>query len=190
MSSYIPQESSQTLGQHFDLNGNPAGYFEHALRWYNRYGFISFNWNHTKVRGVYTFGFTFLTCKGVITFRPSTSVTNRSTIGIRETTYVGSMIAMPASPPFYRNGYYLQDGRYFNDTTGRMNDLKSKGALAWNRLRPDLPDFSLAQEIMELKDLPSMLKDSTKRIIQAMASATTLAVAQARRDAEREMARE
>lgn len=48
---------------------------------------------------------------------------------------------------------------------GLQNSLRSRGAEAWNRLRVDEPDFSLGQELLELKDIPSLLKTNTKRVI-------------------------
>lgn len=41
----------------------------------------------------------------------------------------------------------------------RESDLDNRGAEAWNRMRPDNPDFSFATSLYELKDTPGMLKD-------------------------------
>lgn len=46
------------------------------------------------------------------------------------------------------------------------DNLANRGAEAWNALRPDKPDFSLAQELMELRDLPGLFKSAVERIVK------------------------
>jgi len=46
--------------------------------------------------------------------------------------------------------------------------LKNQGAAAWNKLRPDLPDFTVATSILELKDLPGMLKSAVQDVRRNM----------------------
>lgn len=43
-----------------------------------------------------------------------------------------------------------------------QQDLGARGAEAWNRLRPDLPDFSILSSMYELKDLPGMFKQAVR----------------------------
>lgn len=48
----------------------------------------------------------------------------------------------------------------------RITALQNRGAEAWNRLRPDLPDFSLATSVMELKDFVPGLKEALYDIVK------------------------
>lgn len=43
-----------------------------------------------------------------------------------------------------------------------QTSLEARGAEAWNMLRPDMPDFSFATSVYELKDFPGMYKDLTR----------------------------
>lgn len=85
----------------------------------------------------------------------------------------------PGSPiKVYRPSWSLAyDGRLFPpthvqnplprsgwNTTGGLqtayDQLGSRGAEAWNLLRPDKPDFSLASSLYELREAPRMFKDA------------------------------
>jgi len=55
------------------------------------------------------------------------------------------------------------------DVDSRVALLTARGAEAWNRLRPDLPDFTLATSIYEMKDFIPLARDSLLRIIGQVA---------------------
>lgn len=55
----------------------------------------------------------------------------------------------------------------FGTSTHRLNaqrNLQARGAEAWNKLRPDAPDFTLLSSLYELKDLPGMFKQAVEVI--------------------------
>lgn len=68
-------------------------------------------------------------------------------------------------PINYRQSF-SPNSAWYNRTGAQalINSLNLRGAEAWAKCRPDLPDFSLATEIMELRDLPSMFKKQLLRV--------------------------
>jgi len=65
----------------------------------------------------------------------------------------------------------LQD---LDDTETQVAKLTQRGAEAWNRLRPDLPDFSLATSIYEMKDFIPTAKESLRAIMGKVSDAEKL----------------
>lgn len=110
--------------------------------------------------GVYREGSIWTMWKQVVKLRPSRALAVYVNTG---THYRGGFII----PRQYHVQWNLPDDWNSSST---MKDLASKlsarGAEAWNRARPDLPDFSIAQEIGEMKDLPQLYKGAVATYIR------------------------
>lgn len=62
---------------------------------------------------------------------------------------------------------------WYTNLNGDQQSLILRGAEAWNRLRPDLPDFTMAASIYELKDMVPLLRDSLIGIVKKVAGVNT-----------------
>lgn len=114
------------------------------------------NISHRRIRGEYRSGGPWLMRKITTTRTPSEA---SEIWGQGEHWYTGGVYAKahllgdPVAPSNWDTDDYANE---------RYSALKNRGAEAWNRLRPDLPDFSLATSLYELKDLPNMFRDYVK----------------------------
>lgn len=63
------------------------------------------------------------------------------------------------------NGTYGTTALSVGARANMMSDLRARGAEAWNALRPDEPDFSLAVSLAELRELPRLLRLRLKDLI-------------------------
>lgn len=75
----------------------------------------------------------------------------------------------PNSIGLYANSWYRYEGgfkpspkpsSYLPSTTEAWGDISSFGPTAWNRFRPTRPKVSFGQAVVELRDIPRMLKTS------------------------------
>lgn len=77
--------------------------------------------------------------------------------------YVGSYWCVPqqsVAPPINWNSAA---------TAGtEMTSMQSRGSEAWNLVRPDLPSFSIGNSLFELREVPSMLKQTLGAFIRDM----------------------
>jgi hypothetical protein len=104
--------------------------------------------------GHYISGGNFISVKYVETVTPGDAITvYRPSWGIA---YKGAFtVAAPGDPGPNAGLAYINQ---------RYNATAALGARAWNMMRPDNPDFSLATSLGELKDAPGMFKDAINDI--------------------------
>lgn len=130
-----------------------------------RYGQFSMPINslHPKASdGTYRQGGPWIMCK---------FVSNQETISssryryLRNTpNYLGEAFINPTLGLPYPTGW----DPTWNSTSSlqaRYSSVGARGAEAWNRMRPDKPDFSAATSLLELKDLVGPLKQGLKNLI-------------------------
>lgn len=119
---------------------------------------------HRKERGEYRSGGPWLMSKTEVKRSPSES---SEIWGQGEKWYEGGVYCKAhlddPTNSFLPSGWGTDS--YAND---RYEAFKEQGAIAWNRLRPDLPDFSLATSLYELRDFPGMAQDLMKVLRQRL----------------------
>lgn len=75
----------------------------------------------------------------------------------RTSTHLTGTTSLPGLP--------LTPGAFERYNTTQANSLYARGSEAYNRMRPDLPDFSFTTSIIEMRDTPRMLKDALRAIL-------------------------
>lgn len=88
----------------------------------------------------------------------------------------------PNGEPYYNGGFYIQNHadlqnipqdvpNFTSELQWKLRDLadlRNRGAEAFGAMRPDEPDFSLANTLMEIKDVPQMLKQGLELLLSRM----------------------
>lgn len=116
--------------------------------------------NNKFVDGAYRSGGSFFIAKATYDAAPSASATLFvENYGVH---YKGSFYCQVSSGNFPPYGW--------SDARRNLGDLDSRGAEAWDRMRPDEPIFDGLRELAELKDLVPSLKDSTSNIMSKIGS--------------------
>lgn len=162
MSDYQKDKELTIIGRNYTWTvpeNPPAGYATYDL--FDRGHAYLLSQGNPYRNGHYTDGGKFISVKVVRTITPSAKVTVfRPGFGVA---YKGSFVVEPPDDAGPNLGL-----AYINQ---RFSNLELLGSAAWNRMRPDLPDFSLATSLGELKDLPGMLKDAVQGVRKAMGKA-------------------
>jgi len=160
MSDYEKYNKGTVVGQYYDWTdreNNPAGAYRIVnLNTRSHKHLLSIN--HPFRHGQWVGGGPFITVK------------TYSAIGTGGQTEVWR----PGWGMAYKGGFTVsapsQPGPNLGDayTENAFNALATQGAAAWNAMRPDKPDFTLALSLAELKDMPGMLKDAVKGVKNAV----------------------
>jgi len=151
MSDYKKYHSETVVGQYYDwvAAGNPAGGYRTVSLDGRDHRFL-LSTCHPFRNGHYVGGGPFITVK------------TESHIGVSGAT----VVFRPSWGKAYVGGFTIgapdKVGPNLGDayTQNAFASLESLGASAWNALRPDKPDFSLALSVAELKDPLESLKHS------------------------------
>lgn len=125
-------------------------------------GGVLINLSHRRHKGKWTSGGPWLIWKEEVLVEPS-GKTRTFRSGNRrayEGTYRPSSYPQPSNPNNWNSSGYIN---------ARYTDLKNRGAEAWNRMRPDLPDFSFATAVYELKDPLPVFQNSLRRVMRQTA---------------------
>ena len=162
MSDYEKYHYATKIGQLYDwvAQGNPPSAPVTAYLNGRLHKYLLSQGNPIK-NGHYADGGNFISVKYVETVKPSSYATVwRPGFGIA---YKGQFtISAPGDPGPNAGIAYINQ---------RYNALAAQGARAWNRMRPDSPDFSFATSFYEMKDVPGMLKDALTGIRKAVRNA-------------------
>lgn len=161
MSKDLPNPPAARIGTQYDLaTGKIGGPVTAVLETNQRRAWISIS-NPRSRDGKYRTGFWFYLVKNHFhtTPQPGPKVTYQG-----RTHYVGSFTSYETgSVPSYPIEWEWFPERYYKDR------LVSQGATAWKRMRPDVPDFQLAQSVLELKDFIPGLREGVKTIAAKVA---------------------
>lgn len=160
---------SNVLGTFYNAWGYPDGEHSWNMNWRDGAMPIS-NSNRRAPDGKYRSGYTWLMWKRTYGASPSQTVTTRNSGGTGKISYIGKFHLGNESwneNPAIKYGRF-PDGRATDDGASLLRELEARGAEAYNRMRPDKPDFSIIQEILELKDVFGMVKNATKDIQNLM----------------------
>lgn len=136
-------------------------YYDGGIIYYTPLGFSGQNVSesHRRVKGRYKTGGPWKMWKQTVENTPTEELVvyvNSSSVHYRGRFQCTASYSSSRQPPSGWNS--------LSNLNSMASSLENRGAEAWNAMRPDLPDFSLATEIMELKDMPRFLKDQTRRI--------------------------
>lgn len=156
----------ERLGAHYpwwDVNATAPEYYASYVPYRFKSGGF-FSRTNRYVNGAYRSGGDFISSKTIERSFPSSGLTvYRPGGGVA---YVGRFTSNENGwhwPPYDWDSHW----RHLD----QMERLRNRSAEAWNLMRPDLPDFSMANELFELRDVPGLLKDSTKSILQMIGKA-------------------
>lgn len=162
MSDYLKYTQTVKIGQLYDWvppENPPSSAVYTRLDQRNYVHFQSVG--NPMRNGKYVSGGNFMSVKRTTSVTPSaTCVTWRPGWGIA---YKGRYVVAAPTPSLVRIEVAANNSA--------MTSLSQQGAVAWNRMRPDNPDFSLATSLGEMKDLPGMFKDAVKGVRDRVRSA-------------------
>jgi hypothetical protein len=83
--------------------------------------------------------------------------------GDKHHAYIGSFHVSPSvEGDAYQVPWWFTHPDVMNNQRAQLFD---RGAEAWKKLRPDLPDFSLATALWELRDVPGMFRNASKGFV-------------------------
>lgn len=153
---------SQLLGRHREWRNGVSGNAVTGYAWYVPHSFtggMPINIRHKRSGGKWVSGGPWLMWKDEVFLEPSSS-TRVFRLG-NKCAYEGGF-----NPSFVHYAPAPADWNTTNGLDSRRSALTNRGAEAWNRLRPDKPDFSFATSVYELKDFVPLLKEALKRVIR------------------------
>lgn len=156
--------SPTPLGQWYDPNtAKKTGFFWYIPETRSTAGFFSIT-NPRHRDGSYRSGYLFVSAKVVLERIAGTS----------------AFVRLGGNPklPQYQGNFVLENTQdtvappstWVSNMTNQQTALANLGAEAYNMLRPDLPDFSAAQTVLELKDFVNPLKNRFKTIRSKVAA--------------------
>lgn len=151
MSKYHQNYSYDPIGTQYDLQGKNPSKFYATTKTGGRRAWISIS-NLRSKDGKYRGGFWFYLVK---VYFETTPVRGPVVMLNGDTRiYDGSFICYTTLAVNYPPQWEWYPESYYHD------NLVPYGASAWNAMRPDTPDFSLAQSMLEMKDIVPNLKEA------------------------------